>query len=173
MMLPTLVDSGAAALAALREAEERGAPFDSCCSTSTCPRWTGSTGRRAPRRRDARRDRADDHDADLVGSDGDAARCRDMGIAAYLIKPVRQSALRDAILRALDAQRDAADMPRRARQPQPHLSAPLKMLLAEDNVGQSARRDRPAREGRPHGHAGRERPRGARRARHDARSISC
>jgi CheY-like chemotaxis protein/HPt (histidine-containing phosphotransfer) domain-containing protein len=35
------------------------------------------------------------------GQRGDAARCRRLGIAAYLTKPVRQDELREAILRAL------------------------------------------------------------------------
>ncbi|MGD0223780.1 MAG: response regulator [Terriglobia bacterium] len=36
-----------------------------------------------------------------VGHRGDAARCRDLGIAAYLTKPIGQSELLDAILRVL------------------------------------------------------------------------
>ncbi len=36
-----------------------------------------------------------------VGQRGDAARCRELGIAAYLIKPIRQSELLRAILDAL------------------------------------------------------------------------
>jgi hypothetical protein len=35
------------------------------------------------------------------GQGGDVARCRELGIAAYMMKPVKQSALLDAILRAL------------------------------------------------------------------------
>ncbi len=35
------------------------------------------------------------------GQRGDAARCRELGIAVYLIKPIRQSELREAILVAL------------------------------------------------------------------------
>jgi CheY-like chemotaxis protein len=35
------------------------------------------------------------------GNRGDAARCGEMGVAAYLLKPVRQSELREAIARVL------------------------------------------------------------------------
>jgi CheY-like chemotaxis protein len=63
---------------------------------------------------------------------GDAQRCKDMGVVAYLVKPVRQSALRDAVLAALDSSR---------RPPQRAVAAvkaprgpALRILLAEDNV---------------------------------------
>jgi two-component system sensor histidine kinase/response regulator len=38
------------------------------------------------------------------GQRGDAARCRELGIAAYLTKPIRESELREAILKGLGAQ---------------------------------------------------------------------
>ena len=38
-----------------------------------------------------------------AGHRGDAARCRELGVAAYLMKPIRQSELREAIARALGA----------------------------------------------------------------------
>jgi CheY-like chemotaxis protein len=37
------------------------------------------------------------------GTRGDAMRCRQLGVAAYLTKPIRQSELRDAILTVLGA----------------------------------------------------------------------
>ena len=36
-----------------------------------------------------------------AGQPGDAARCRELGVAAYLSKPIRRSELRSAILSAL------------------------------------------------------------------------
>jgi CheY-like chemotaxis protein len=63
---------------------------------------------------------------------GDAQRCKDIGVAAYLVKPVRQAALRDAVLAALDASR------RPVEKAAPAAAAPagpaLRILLAEDNV---------------------------------------
>jgi DNA-binding response OmpR family regulator len=37
-----------------------------------------------------------------AGHLGDAARCRELGISAYLVKPIRQGELLDAICQALD-----------------------------------------------------------------------
>jgi CheY-like chemotaxis protein len=70
----------------------------------------------------------------LTSSDqfGDAQRCKDIGVAAYLVKPVRQAALREAVLAAID-------MPHRPIERQPHtaetpMGPSLRILLAEDNV---------------------------------------
>ena len=78
-----------------------------------------------------------------AGYRGDAARCEQLDISAYLVKPVRQAELREAIARALGT---------RARQPIPITSfsipapgappgapaelpvKPLRILLAEDNA---------------------------------------
>jgi two-component system, sensor histidine kinase and response regulator len=70
----------------------------------------------------------------LTSSDhsGDAQRCRKMGLAAYLVKPVRQSALRSAILKALNTSATKRDADVHAKTPEP--LAPLRVLLAEDNV---------------------------------------
>src|SRR5439155_270246 len=38
-----------------------------------------------------------------AGHRGDAARCQELGVAAYLLKPIRQSELREAIARVLGA----------------------------------------------------------------------
>ena len=71
-----------------------------------------------------------------AGHQGDAMRCRELGIAAYLLKPVRQSELRDAIARVLSVEHvpgsDSAVTSyalRDARDP----SEALKVLVAEDN----------------------------------------
>jgi two-component system, sensor histidine kinase and response regulator len=70
------------------------------------------------------------------GKRGDAARCRELGIAAYLTKPIRQAELLDAILLVLGKR------PASSEQPQPlitrhHLRErrrPLQVLVAEDNL---------------------------------------
>jgi CheY-like chemotaxis protein len=66
---------------------------------------------------------------------GDAARDRELGISAFVSKPVRQSSLLDAIVDALGvAPREEAKVrvsaAPRARRDRP---SPLKILLAEDN----------------------------------------
>jgi len=62
---------------------------------------------------------------------GDVARAAAMGISAYLVKPVRQSALLDAMLAALAA----IPVPRESRPPEAPTGSgrSLRVLLAEDN----------------------------------------
>jgi CheY-like chemotaxis protein len=71
-----------------------------------------------------------------AGRRGDAERCRELGVGAYLLKPVRQSELREAIARVLGAREKAGPIPlitrfsfQDARDPQ----ATLAILVAEDN----------------------------------------
>jgi CheY-like chemotaxis protein len=72
-----------------------------------------------------------------AGHRGDAARCLELGVAAYLLKPIRQSELREAIARILGAREQEGAIPlitrfslHDARDP----SAFLRVLLAEDNA---------------------------------------
>jgi two-component system, sensor histidine kinase and response regulator len=69
------------------------------------------------------------------GQRGDAARCRELGIAAYLVKPVVQSQLLEAILRVLGSKAQAGDKPafikRHSLQEE---RRGLRVLLAEDNA---------------------------------------
>jgi two-component system sensor histidine kinase/response regulator len=70
------------------------------------------------------------------GQRGDAARCGELGIAAYLMKPVRQSELREAIARVLNAKEHAATIPmvtQYSMQKSGGFAAGLHILLAEDN----------------------------------------
>ena len=71
-----------------------------------------------------------------AGQRGDAALCREMGISAYLTKPVSQSELREVIFMLLD--HAAADLPAgglitRHAIHEKHAGSSLKILLAEDN----------------------------------------
>jgi CheY-like chemotaxis protein len=66
------------------------------------------------------------------GETEDSARCRDLRISSYLVKPVRQAALAQAILAALG--RTSAAAVARTVTTQQSDSAPLSILLAEDNV---------------------------------------
>ncbi len=72
-----------------------------------------------------------------AGHRGDALRCQELGVAAYLLKPIRQSELREAIARVIGAreQRDAIPLITRyslgdAAEP----TAVLHVLVAEDNA---------------------------------------
>jgi two-component system, sensor histidine kinase and response regulator len=66
---------------------------------------------------------------------GDAARCRQLGISTYLIKPVSQSDLHDAVVEALAAGKTTAASPVQAGKTglAPGGQAAGKILLAEDN----------------------------------------
>src|SRR5262249_38786994 len=67
---------------------------------------------------------------------GDAARCRELGIARHLTKPVKQSDLLDAILPTLSAAWASASTPAPAgaRGEQPLTVSPLRILVVEDNA---------------------------------------
>ena len=72
-----------------------------------------------------------------AGHRGDGARCQELGVAAYLLKPIRQSELREAIARVLGAPAQKGPIPlvtryslQDARDPQTILS----VLVAEDNT---------------------------------------
>lgn len=70
-----------------------------------------------------------------AGQRGDAARCRNLGIAAYLTKPIRKSELHEAILKVLgngQAQPNGADLV--TRHSLREEKAGLRILLAEDNT---------------------------------------
>jgi two-component system, sensor histidine kinase and response regulator len=68
------------------------------------------------------------------GQRGDGQRCKELGIAAYLIKPVLQSDLLETLLRVLGPRPDAAEpMPLVTRHTLRESRAPLRVLLAEDN----------------------------------------
>jgi signal transduction histidine kinase/DNA-binding response OmpR family regulator len=72
-----------------------------------------------------------------AGHRGDAARCHELGVAAYLLKPIRQSELREAIARVLGARPQEGAIPlitryslHDARDPE----TSLRVLVAEDNT---------------------------------------
>ncbi len=65
----------------------------------------------------------------------DSERCRELGISAYLTKPIGRAELCRAILRALAEHDGRKWTPRAASEPDPPMPAvgPLNILLAEDN----------------------------------------
>ena len=69
------------------------------------------------------------------GQRGDAVRCEELGIAAYLNKPVRQAELREAVIRALHAKQEELPLLVITRHSLRDSGEPLKslqILLAED-----------------------------------------
>ncbi len=71
-----------------------------------------------------------------AGHRGDAIRCQELGISAYLLKPIRQSELREAIARVLGAHEQSGAVPlitRYSLGDARDSSEILRVLLAEDN----------------------------------------
>jgi two-component system sensor histidine kinase/response regulator len=72
-----------------------------------------------------------------AGQRGDGARCQELGVSAYLLKPIRQSELQGAILRVLRAGESKAQLPLVTRYNLQDIAVPtvsLRILLAEDNL---------------------------------------
>jgi CheY-like chemotaxis protein len=67
------------------------------------------------------------------GGRGYAERCREIGVKAYLYKPVRRSELLAAILFAAGQQENRTDAPKAAPVQSTPLTGRLRLLLAEDN----------------------------------------
>jgi CheY-like chemotaxis protein len=70
------------------------------------------------------------------GQRGDAARCEELGIAAYLIKPVRQAELREAVIRVLHGKQERLPVPLitgYSLRDKGDSFRSLHILLAEDN----------------------------------------
>ena len=135
-MKSSSVQDGEEALAKLSEAREAGEPFALILMDMHMPKMDGfeliEEIRQGP------------HPSTAMimmltsaGHRGDAARCQEQGVAAYLLKPIRQSELREAIARVLGAREQKGAIPlitryslHDAREP----AASLRILLAEDNA---------------------------------------
>jgi len=132
-MQPELVGSAAAAIARLRDACHGGKPFRLVLTDCAMPDMDGF------QLVERIRESADFGRVPVVmaasaGQRGDAARCRRLGIAAYLRKPVRRVELKAVIRAALGRGPDdlqALPSPAGDGQMKPRRS--LRILLAEDN----------------------------------------
>jgi signal transduction histidine kinase/CheY-like chemotaxis protein len=127
-MRPVAVASGRAALAELKRATNEGEPFPLLLVDGLMPEMDGF----------ALVERVRQHPAltgavvmmlSSVDRQGDAARCRELGVARHLIKPVKPSDLLDTILSVLGGSPPADQKTAAAA-----VSAtPRRILLAEDN----------------------------------------
>ena len=133
-MKPITVAGGRAALAELRRAAEAGNVIPLVLLDAQMPQLDGfATAARI--KRDPGLSTATIMMLTSGGQRGDADRCRQLGISAYLSKPVRQWELREAVLRVLGLrpQRGAS---RRlvTRHSLQETHQQLRILLAEDNA---------------------------------------
>ncbi len=101
-MNPTAVEGGQQALVALEQAKETGVPFPVVLLDAQMPDMDGFSLAQQIKD-DSRLAGATIMMLSSAGQRGDALRCRELGIAAYLTKPVKQSELFSAILALLGA----------------------------------------------------------------------
>jgi two-component system sensor histidine kinase/response regulator len=99
-MVPTLVESAMEALATLHAAQQAGKPYTLLLTDVQMPVMDGFTLTEAIKK-DAAVAGVTVVMLTSAGRPGDAARCRDLGVAAYLSKPIRRSELRSTILMAM------------------------------------------------------------------------
>jgi two-component system sensor histidine kinase/response regulator len=134
---PTLAESSAAALAALKEGREAGQAFRIVLTDADMPEMDGFSL--------VEQIRQNPELAGLAvmmltsgGQRGDAARCRDMGVAAYLTKPIGHSELRQAMLSALARTFMTTGLPgletRYTLREEGSTAKKMHILLAEDNA---------------------------------------
>jgi two-component system sensor histidine kinase/response regulator len=126
-----LADGGAQALAVMHAAVRDGAPFDVVVLDGQMPGMDGldlaAAIRRAPSLRDTR--------LVMLTSTGDhRARARELGIAAYLTKPVRRERLLARVAEAAAAGIAAAPAPSASAPAAAVDAAAPRVLVAEDNV---------------------------------------
>jgi CheY-like chemotaxis protein len=134
LMVPRLAQNGSEGLEALERAAAERTPFPLVLIDAEMPEMDGfALAERI--REDPRLAAATIMMLTSAGQRGDVARCRELGISAYLVKPIRQSELLEAILAVLGktpakgssavviTRHHLAERPRR-----------LQILLAEDNA---------------------------------------
>jgi PAS domain S-box-containing protein len=135
-MNSTLVAAGEDALTALSSALEAGEPFGLVLTDMHMPKMDGFGLIERIRQRP-------ELSAAIImmltsaGHRGDAVRCQELGVAAYLLKPIRQSELREAIARVLGAREQKGAIPLITRYSLGDAADPmgvLRVLVAEDNA---------------------------------------
>jgi len=132
----TSVESGEEALAELSAARAAGAPYQLVIADLLMPKMDGF-GLVERIRSVPGLSTATIMMLTSAGQRGDAARCKEVGVAAYLMKPILQSELREAIARVLGAREQQGAIPLVTRYPPRDVrdhNASLRILLAEDNA---------------------------------------
>jgi signal transduction histidine kinase/DNA-binding response OmpR family regulator len=133
-MRPLAVDGGQAALAALEQARSAGEPFPLVLLDGHMPEMDGfDLAERI--QQGPGRTRTTVVMLTSAGRPEDIARCRQLGITAYLMKPIKQSELFDTVVTALSGPLRPPQAAAICPQPVPSAGErPLRVLLAEDNA---------------------------------------
>ena len=132
-MTPTTAGGAAEALALAREAHENRNPFSLILTDANMPQIDGFTLADHVKRDPAL---GSTIIMMLTSGDrpGDIARCKQLGVAAYLLKPVKQSELFDAIVLALGVTGPEDESARESAVEESGRILPLRVLLAEDSL---------------------------------------
>jgi signal transduction histidine kinase/CheY-like chemotaxis protein len=134
LMEPTLADGGRVGLAAMQRARERGTAFPLVLLDANMPDMDGFSMAEKIKQ-DPGLAGATIMMLTSAGQRGDAARCRALGISAYLVKPIRQSELLEAILCVLGKPLKGKKRPDLVtRHTIRDDRRKLRILLAEDNA---------------------------------------
>jgi len=132
-MRPTATAGGGEALACLKDALAAGRPFQLVLSDGQMPEMDGFMLAEAVKG-DPKLRQVPMILLTSAGRPGDGARCRKLGIAGFLNKPVKQSELLDTIAAVMGGGTATEARGAEERDAAPQVSArPLRILLAEDN----------------------------------------
>jgi signal transduction histidine kinase/DNA-binding response OmpR family regulator len=132
-MKPTAVDGGRAALQAIEVAGNAGRPFPLILLDGQMPEMDGFTLAQHIQK-NSQLLNATIMMLTSAGHLGDAARCRELGISAYLVKPIRQGELLAAICHLIDQTPQKELEPLVTRHSLREERNRIRILLAEDNA---------------------------------------
>lgn len=132
-MKPTVVNSGRTALAAMEVAYNVGRPFELVLTDCMMPEMDGF--QLAERiNKDSRLKTATIIMLTSAGERGDASRCVNLGISAYLLKPIKQSELLYTVSKVLQGSQISEGQSLITRHSIRESKRRLRILLAEDNL---------------------------------------